>query len=396
MDTFTSFTFKHLNLLFTSFSWRPMLQKIINSRFVSVLVFFVLYWVVAAASTSGSLGKWALRDGNEEYGIEQILDKQAVRPFAYRRLLPEVADLAERIVPKPVKAYLVDKLSPHRTFTRAIAAANPKYAFRYVVISYLCFGASLLTLFLLSALLSDLGLEYYKATLAPIAFVLAFPFVQTVGGYFYDSVELFFLSAAALVAIRGRWIFLIALSIPATLNKEAFFFFAVSLYPLLLVRCGRQAALIAIIATVAISGGVNAWVKWIYIDAGGGVASFQLLNNFEKYFNLSTYFQLEVTYGIVGPSGAFCGTLLLLGIIAARGWQSCPKAIRHHLVIASMLNLPLFVMFCAPGELRNLSLLFVGFVVLIACAIGSQRSSLSTTHVLATNDIDLPALRSLS
>jgi hypothetical protein len=373
-----------------------MLQKVINSRFVSVLVFFVLYWIVAAASTSGSLGKWALRDGNEEFGVEQILDEQAVRPFAYRRLIPEAADLAERIVPKPVKTYVVDKLSPHRTFTRATAAANSRYAFRYVVISYLCFGASLLTLFLLSALLNDLGLGYYKATLAPIAFVLAFPFVQTIGGYFYDSVELFFLSAAALAAIRGRWIFLIALSIPATLNKEAFFFFAISLYPLLLIRCSRRTALISIVAMVVISGGVNAWVKWLYIDAGGGVVSFQLLNNLEKYFNFSTYAQLEVTYGIVGPSGAFLGTLLVVGIIAARGWQSCPKVVRHHLLIAAMLNLPLFVMFCAPGELRNLSLLFVGFVVLIASAIGSQRSSLSTTHELATNDIASPVSPSVS
>lgn len=352
-----------------------MLQKAAHSRFASVLTLFVLYWIVAAASVSGSLGKWALRDGNEQFGIERILDEQASRPFVYRRLLPETADFAARITPQSVQGYVADKLSPHRTFARASAAGDPKYAFRYVVITYACLAASVLTLFILQALLKDLGFARLTTMLAPMAFVLAFPFVQTVGGYFYDSVELFFLSAAALLAVRGHWIALLALAIPATLNKEAFFFFVPALYPMLRMRRGRETALMALAATVAVSGAVNAWIKWLYATAAGDVAHLQLLNNIEKYFHLSTYTQLEVTYGMVGPSGAFLGTLLVVGIIAVRGWSSCPPVARQHLMIAAALNLPLFLVFCAPGELRNLSMLFIGFVVLLACVIDTHRTA---------------------
>lgn len=351
-----------------------MLQKAVHSRFASMLTLFVLYWIVAAASVSGSLGKWALRDGEQHFGIERVLDEQAIRPFVYRRLLPEAADFAEQVTPQSVQHYVADKLSPHRTFARASAASDPKYAFRYVVITYLCLGASLLSLFVLSAMLRDLGFARLTATLAPMAFVLAFPYVQTVGGYFYDSVELFFLSAAALLAVRGHWIALVALAVPATLNKEAFFFFVLSLYPMLRLRRDRPTALMALVVTVAVSGIVNAWVKWLYAGAGGDVAHLQLLNNIEKYFYLSTYGQLELTYGMAGPSGAFLGTLLIVAIIVLRGWSSCPQVARQHLIIAAALNLPLFLVFCAPGELRNLSMLFVGFVILLACVIDVQRS----------------------
>lgn len=351
-----------------------MLQKAVHSRFASMLILFVLYWIVAAASVSGSLGKWALRDGSEGFGIERVLDGQATRPFVYRRLLPEAADFAERVSPQSVQHYVADKLSPHRTFARASAASDPKYAFRYVVITYLCLGASLLSLYVLSALLKDLGFSRLTTVVAPIAFVLAFPFVQTVGGYFYDAVELFFLSAAALLAVRGYWLALLALAVPATLNKEAFFFFVPALYPMLRIRHARKTALVAIAATVAVSGIVNAWIKWLYVGAPGDVAQLQLLSNIEQYFYLSTYAQLEVTYGMVGPSGAFLGTLLVVAIVVLRGWSSCPPVARRHLLIAAALNLPLFLVFCAPGELRNLSMLFVGFVILLACVIDSQRS----------------------
>lgn len=351
-----------------------MLQKAFHSRFASLLLLFLLYWIVAAASMSGSMGKWALRDGNADFGIEQVLEDQASRPFAYRRLLPEAADIAERITPHSVKNYVAVKLSPHRTYTRATAASNPKYAFRYVVIAYLCFGASLLSLVVLSALLRDLGFARLTATLAPMAFILAFPFVQTLGGYYYDSVELLFLSSAALFAMRGHWIVLLALAVPATLNKEAFFFFVPSLYPMLRIRHSRKLALMTIAATMGISGVVNAWIKWLYAGTGGDIAQLHFLNNIEQYLSLSTYVQLELTYGMVGPGSAFLGTLLILAIIVVRGWSYCPQVARQHLIIAAALNLPLFLIFCAPGELRNLSMLFVGFVILLAGVIDFQRS----------------------
>lgn len=350
-----------------------MLNHLIQSRYASVLLLFVLYWMVAAASVSGSVGKWALRDQNPGYGIEEVLDDRAKRPFAYRRLLPEAADLAERVVPGSVKAYVAAKLSPHLTFARATAAADPRYAFRYVVMVYACVAAALGALFVLTALLRKLGFNQQTAILAPVAFLLAFPFVQTVGGYYYDVVELFFLSAAALAAVYQRWIVLCMLAVPATLNKEAFFFFLPTLYPFLRTGMAPKAVLACLAAAIAVSGAVNTWIKWLYAAAPGDVAYFQLFNNLEKYLQPATYLELEVTYGVVGPSGAFIGTLLVLALLVLRAWPACVESVRRHVLIAALLNAPLFAAFCAPGELRNLSLLFVGFVVMLACVIENRR-----------------------
>lgn len=346
-----------------------MLNKLIWSRGAGLLLMFALYWIVAAASVSGCLGKWGLRDQMPGYGIEQVLDDRASRPFAYRRLLPEAADLAERLTPAALQAYVVAKLSPHRTFARATAAADPRYAFRYVLMLHACFAAALGALFVLSAVLRRFGFGRQTCTLAPMIFLLAFPFIQTGGGYYYDVVELFFLSSALLAALQRRWMVLCVLAVPATLNKEAFLFFLPALYPLLRTAMNPRAALATLAGAIGISGAMNVWIKYLYAAAPGDVAHFQLLGNLKAYARLSSYLELEVTYGIAGPSGTFIGTALLLAILVLRAWPSCPDVMRRHLAIAALVNLPLFLVFCAPGELRNLSLLFVGLVVLIACVI---------------------------
>jgi len=99
---------------------------------------------------------------------------------------------------------------------------------------------------------------------------------------------------------------------------------------------------------------------------------------------------LETTYGVIGPSRAFAGTLVLLIVVALRGWPTCPPVARRHIAIATVINLPLFILFAAGGELRNLSLLFPGLVILIACSIrvGERRSApaLPTCRIRLAND----------
>lgn len=356
-------------------------QSVINSRWVSYLLLFVLYWIIATASTSGFIGKWALRDSTPTYGIEQVLDNTAIKPFAYRILLPTVANFVERITPASVRMYAVDKLGPYRTFARATSSAKANYAFRYIIIIYLSLGFCLASLFVLREILIDINFSTQTATSIPAVFMLAFPFIQTIGGYFYDYAEVFFLSVSILLALRNQWLLLYVIAIPATLNKEAFFFFLPTLYPLFRAHASRTTVLSILAVAVGISGLVNAAVKWFYLSAEGGAAHFQLLGNIQRYFMLSTYGQLEVTYGFVGPSGAFIGTLCIIAFVVLRGWPSCPAKIRKHLCMALLINFPLFLLFCATGEMRNLSLLFVGFIVLIASMVERPTAPAPTVNV---------------
>jgi hypothetical protein len=127
-----------------------------------------------------------------------------------------------------------------------------------------------------------------------------------------------------------------------------------------------------VVTATAIAGLSKVAVKFTYYDAPGRMAQFNLLENFKSYLTFWTYHLLESTYGIIGPSGVFVGTLAVIVIILFRGWPGCPLDVRRYLLIAAGINFPLFFVFCAAGELRNLSLLFVGFVILIAIAVERQ------------------------
>ena len=59
----------------------------------------------------------------------------------------------------------------------------------------------------------------------------------------------------------------------------------------------------------------------------------------------------------------------LLAAIFHLGWKAFPVRWKRHLRISLIINIPLYLTLCWLDELRNLSLLFVAFTVLIACAL---------------------------
>jgi EamA domain-containing membrane protein RarD len=163
------------------------------------------------------------------------------------------------------------------------------------------------------------------------------------------------------------------LVLPATLNKETFIFFLPSLYPLLAERLRRGHAIATIVAAIAIAGAVNIWDRMGFPHAGpyGVTAGFQ----WPTYLEASTYGTLEVTYGMRGPGALFLGTCLAVLVMVLRGWPFCPRSIRRHLAIMAAINVPLVLVTGSASELRNLSFLFVGLMVL--GALGVDRSRLA-------------------
>jgi hypothetical protein len=369
---------KPLNLA----GWKNFAQHATASRVSSVLLLSAFFWIAAAASHSGFMGKWALRDTNRHgYPIEAMLKGTAARPWIYRQLGPLLANFADRTTPSAVKQYLnsrmgdpndrLSKLGPEATFTRASSAGKPEFRFRYLVVYYLSFLSLFASLFLLRRILLDVGAAGMIATFAPAIFVLALPYLMTIGGYFYDNIELFFMGAAFLLAMRGNMLLLIAITIPATLNKETFIFFLPTLYPLLRCHSSRKTSSITTSVAIVIALVINVMLKLRFSSAPGGVAEFHFGDAIKGYLHPSTYFHPEVTYGIIGPQGAFIGTLALMAIVSVRGLPSCPVYVRRHLAIAAAINFPLLFLFCITGELRNLSLMYVGFIILIGLTLES-------------------------
>ncbi len=363
------------------------------SRLAAGFLLFAFFWIVAAAAFSGFAGKWGLRDGDPRFGVAAMLEMEAHKPFVYRQLVPDLARRLDAVASERIKERVAKRFRPDEVFAKSHPGATDSARFRYAIVWYTSFFSLLGSLFVLRRILLHFNVSPLGAVLAPTAFALAFPYLQTVGGYFYDTVELLFASLAFLLALRGRLVALAALVLVATLNKETFFFVLPGLYPLLRRHQSRRNAWLAVGLLVLFAGLMNVALKAAYLEAFGGALEFHLLSNIEAYLSGNAYFRLETTYGLVGPSRAFIGTLAVLGIVLWRAWPLAPRVVRRHLAVCALVNLPLFLAFCATGELRNLSTTFTGLVLLVAFLIDREASLRVSLRAATPAAEDSPALQ---
>lgn len=345
-----------------------------HSKAASWLLLCGLFFIVAASAHSGFIAKWGLNDAGARSSFESMVSGKADRPFVYRQLIPMVAKTMQPIIanspiPSNIKAAFLTKFDPQKAFTRSKSANLPGYEYTYRIIYLSNFFALLASLFLLRSILLKAGFHQLESVIAPSIFIMAFPYIQTIGGYFYDSLELAFFCGALLLAINGRIVSIVLLAAIATLNKESFLFFIPALYPFLRASYTQKQTLLAIFAAMIVSGLVSTYLKWLYQTNGGDVAQFQLFTNLISLFNPTTYLRLDMTHGLFSPQGLFFTTIPIIFIIMLRGAKHVAPIWKTHMAIAAFINMPLFLAFCATGELRNLSMLFAAFVVFMAATI---------------------------
>ena len=188
----------------------------------------------------------------------------------------------------------------------------------------------------------------------------------TEGGYFYDMPELLFMALAVLLALRGHVVWLVILTALATYNKESFLLFVITLYPFLRMRFSLRGTLVIQAILLAIAVAINVAVKLQYADNIGAPVESQLVSHVLWLLKPSSYFAFEVNYGIPTPKGLNILHFILVGILVRQGWRYMSSAVRQHFWIAFAINLPLFVAFCYEGELRNLSMLYMTLIILLA------------------------------
>jgi hypothetical protein len=343
-----------------------------------------IYFIVASASFSGYFAKWQFREDMPllfatEASLPAMVDGVADRPYVYRQLLPIIANSIESALPIGVRdrvtALLFDEkhnFHPIAAFyPNAVDARNPRYALRYYLIYAMSFGSLLLAMFALRAVCIDVQPNRIAATLAPIAFAAILPLILTVGGYFYDPSELLFMAIAVWLSMRGRVLWLIAITALATLNKESFFFFILTLFPFLRSRFLVKATLAVQCVLLVVAAAVNVVIKLKYAHNGGGVVTYHLMENLVFLIHPSSYIGFEYNYGIPMTKGFNVINIILVAAVVRTAWGKLLPAVRQHLKIALLVNVPLFLAFCYPGELRNFSMLNVGFVITICVSIAA-------------------------
>ena len=387
-------------------------DKIINKFMVIFLIF-----TMSAASFEGFFVKWTFRD-DSKFSFQAILDGSAHRPFVYRQLIPIKVTGITDILPEHSKTKIIEKLEEHNLLNDKFKQVHlePEYMLEYYfayAIAFLCMFFSTLVW---RKLCTEITGDSLAGTAAALIFALVFPLFETVGGYFYDLPELLFFSLAALFAWRGTWWALILITPFAELNKEAFLFFLITLYPILRRTQTVKKSTISIGASVLIAGLTYLVIHSMYdINPGGTVkihyeeaisnilplltcvviyfaqknikaidtsrkriafvicsiaAACLIVPSFTKFFNC--YFRFGHTYSVASGERIFLPHLLMIFWIVKNTWKKVPIYWKRHTFIALVINIPLWLLFCSPGELRNLSMLYPSFILMV-CIYLSQK-----------------------
>ena len=342
-----------------------------TDRVAAAFVVAVLYVVVASASFHGYYAKWFMSDFARSQSLVAMLDGTAARPFVYRQLLPQAATMIERSLPEGVRAHIEQRLDNARGALRhptGTDAAKAGYVIRYRIVYYATFLSLFLALFALRSVCLTIGVGQAAATAAPAIFALMIPILQTRGGYFYDLPELLAFALAARLALGGHAVSLLLLAVPATVNKESFLFYCVALLPLLMLRLSASKAIATAIGAAFVSGLTYLAIRHAYAANDGQNAIFQLFDNLLFYANPLNLFLFDQTYGLPLFKGYGIVVLGWFAVLMTYGWRTVPRCIHLHLMLAAAINVPLLLLFGAEGELRNLSMLYVATVALIAGA----------------------------
>ena len=340
---------------------------------------FLLFFVAAAASFNGFYDKYRLLESGTvnpemQQTFEAMVDGTAPRPFVYRQLLPMTADWMDARLAAMFPAQMERWTSREGKGLPAGAGwidspivQRPRYLLRYCIVYGLVFLSAWASVFFAWLLSMRAGFHPAAAVLAAVGMILLMPWLLTGGGYFYDYPELCFMLLAAWMAASMDWWWVIPVAALATWNKESFFFFLPTLYPLIRARASLFQALAAVGALNLVSGVVYLLLRLRYAHNPGATVEVHILDQVRVLLHPGAYLlSPEKTYGILFVRGLYPILLAFLVWTLWLEWKNLPRVFRQHAMFAAVINIPLYLLFCEPGELRNLSMLYVTLVLLMA------------------------------
>jgi hypothetical protein len=351
-----------------------MSNRVALPRPTAWILLVFIYYLAAAASFGGFFIKWHFSE-TEKYSLPQMLEGTAIRPFVYRQLLPMTANAINNVIPQKAKTTFLNKLSEEppvsnpiqRYFPNATDAANPQYALRYFLVYAMSFLSMFAAMFAIRAACIEVIGDRVAATLTPLAIAAIFPLILTEGGYYYDMPELMFMALGIWLAVKRRIIPLVVVTAIATLNKESYLLFVLTLVPFIAWRYSRKQTIMLTGGLLVLAAVVNLLIKSRYAGNGGGAMEYQLMSHIQYLINPRNYFRMEMNYGILTTKGFNVVNLLLVALLFRAGWGRLPAVVRTHAWIALVITVPLFIAFCYRDELRNLSLLSMT-LAFVTCA----------------------------
>jgi len=350
-----------------------MTRKINWVKIQNYILLFFFFSVVAAASYHGYFTKWTIRD--DFNGIKIMLENEAPPPFIYRRLMIEIVQNTIKIIPQNIKENCEENYKSNNYIANQYKKANvlEKYILEYYLLYYLTYFFLLGTMFLMRETFINVTQNKLAGTGVAVVFTLLFPLFENGGGYWYDFGEIFFfalflyfITSEKFEQSKTLYIFFPIFTILASYNKESFLFFIATLFPFFATKFGNKKACCLIVFYMFLAGITYLFVRYNYApdNTKGSFIFYQLQYHIDRIFE--GWGQTDIFYGVLFGRGTHWSYILLIFILIKLVWKKIPTVFKRHAYIALIITTPLYLLACTPGELRNFSLLYPAFWVLIA------------------------------
>ena len=332
---------------------------------------FMVFFLILAISAAGYCGffvKWAFRDGASSMGFTAMIEETAKRPFIHRQLMPQTVKRVVAAMPDQTKEKLEAKLIKAHAIEKRFARADipPQYIIEYNLLYFLCFLGFFAAIWVLRSLLCEIVGDKVVGTLGAMLFALIFPFFEVLGGYYYDIFEVLFMFMGARFALHGNWAGLVILTPIAEANKESFLFFLLTLYPLARMHYPAKKAAPLTLGTAFLAGLTYLYIRHLYTGNPGDMADWRIKDHMKSIFHIAGYFQTNSIYGLPLGQGMFLPHMICVYWIVKKAWHHLTEAWKNHAKLALVINGILYFMFVLPNEIRDLSLLYVSFMILTA------------------------------
>lgn len=341
---------------------------------------FVAFFFASAASFNGfysecHFGEEGVPRAWYPAGFERMVNGTADRPYVYRQLLPTFANWVDDVAPRFVKTRVYGRMMARNQnweYWSVVLASSPasvsqQYYFRYFFIYLATFLFALTGTYAMYLVCLAMEVPLPVAVLAPTVMILLLPYFMSFNGKIYDYPELAFFALAVWVTAKYKWYWAIPIAALGAWNKESFFFIIPTLYPFMRRRNSRTAALVGITFLLLICGLIYIFLRIRYQHNPGSTVLFKLVDHIRYFLQPRAILSgTQEVYGLRVPRVFSIFPIALLVWAIWRTWRQFPEAVREHAKIAALINIPLYFLFCVPGEIRDLSMLYIALLFVIA------------------------------
>jgi hypothetical protein len=336
------------------------------------LALLLLAYVLASSSVEHSfLQKWRTLN-SKAYSFQQFMDYEVRRPFAYRILVPGLVNLlysSDAIRGIVQNEGLISRGACLYGQDQSIADWSLELQAKYILTGFVMFLFLLTAMFALRGITRHFFQNSSLSDVGPLLFALFLPLsFKGSHGFMYDFPELGLYFIGLYFLLRS-WNYAFLAIIPLLIiNKESsiliLFFSAIILFSTMRTKDAYthlfMQGLVAVVSFLLVKSALS--------GRPGGTVEFHLWGNLRFWTDAKNYLAMMSTstffIPVPKPNNILLFPLLIWAI--SYKWKEKPLIIRRLFVASTVINVPLFILFCYRDEFRNLSLVYP-YVYLLAC-----------------------------